>query len=106
MDRDFITDEEMMNLEKSGSVRNIAMPDFIPDDTAESFFSGGNGKMNKNKFVLPPAPTPAAKVSTQNKIATANAEAAKYKAEEKKANSVLGFLGNFGKAFVKNIAPS
>jgi len=46
-------------------------------------------------------------VETQpNKIARLQSEAQQAQAEAKKANSVGGFLGNFGKALVENIAPS
>lgn len=44
--------------------------------------------------------------SSESKIKRYNAEAEVYKQKEKKAKSLGGFLGNFGKAFVENIAPS
>lgn len=42
----------------------------------------------------------------EQRMTDAVAGAEKAKQEAKKANSVGGFLGNFGKAFVENIAPS
>lgn len=62
-----------------------------------------NEKYPPKAFTFPTAEDPVAK---QNKIAEANAETARLQAESNKANSVMGFLGNFGKAFVGNIASS
>lgn len=49
---------------------------------------------------------PVSPVDRQNKIAQYNAEQVQYDAESKRANSVGGFLSNFGKALVNNIASS
>lgn len=44
--------------------------------------------------------------ASQNRLAAAQADQAKYDAAAKRANSIGGFAANFGKAFIKNIAPS
>lgn len=54
------------------------------------------------RFAVPAEPTE----TREAKMARLNADAAASKAESDKANSFGGFVGNFGKAFVRNIAGS
>lgn len=49
---------------------------------------------------------PEIQLTKEQRLATATQNAEQAKKEAEKANSVSGFLGNFGKEVVKNIAPS
>lgn len=94
------------------------MPKFIPDDQAKTFF--GDSSINTSsipKFIsdsemdtlsqpktktfdVPDIETP------QQKIARYNQEQVVYDQKAKEDNSVLGFLKNFGKGLVENVASS
>jgi len=105
--KDFLTDEEMMNLEQgSGSSVSTASPatstpDFIPDDQADSFFGAPKPVQDVKTFRYSISPEEDKKAKMAKY--TAEADAAKKEADKYKG---FGFVKQFGKELFNTVAGS